>query len=140
MLQAARIATRLPVRDLDQARAWYSEKLGLDPIEERPGGLLYHGASGAFVLFTSAGAASGESTQMAFEVDDIESAVAEMKRRGVVFEEVDMPGITTVDGIATIAGNYPSKGVGERGAWFRDCDGNLLGIGQPIRSGATEAS
>jgi catechol 2,3-dioxygenase-like lactoylglutathione lyase family enzyme len=120
MLQAARIATRLPVRDLDRARAWYSEKLGLDPVEERPGGLLYRGASGAFVLFASAGAASGESTQMAFEVDDIEAAVAEMKRRGVVFDEVDIPGMTTVGGIATIEGNYPSKGVGELGAWFRD--------------------
>ena len=135
MLQAARIAARLPVSDLNRARAWYSEKLGLDPVEERPGGLLYHGASGAFALFESAGAASGTSTQMAFEVDDIDAAVAELKRRGVVFEEVDMPGLTTVDGIATIEGNYPSKGIGERGGWFRDCDGNLLGIGQPIPAG-----
>ncbi len=132
MLEAARIATRLPVSDLDQARAWYSEKLRLDPVEERPGGLLYRGASGEFALFESAGAASGKSTQMAFEVDDVEDAVAELKRRGVVFEEVDIPGMTTIDGIATIEGNYPSKGIGERGAWFRDCDGNLLGIGQPI--------
>ena len=132
MLQAARIAARLPVRDLDRARAWYSEKLGLDPAEERPGGLVYRCASGEFALFASTGAASGESTQMAFEVDDIDGAVAEMKRRGIVFEEVDIPGLTTVDGIATIEGNYPSKGIGERGGWFRDCDGNLLGIGQPI--------
>jgi catechol 2,3-dioxygenase-like lactoylglutathione lyase family enzyme len=131
-LREARIATRLPVGDLGRARAWYSEKLGLEPVEERPGGLLYRGASGEFVLFQSAGAASGTSTQMAFEVDDIETAVAELKRRGVVFEEVDLPGMRTSDGIATIEGNYPSKGVGERGGWFRDCDGNLLGIGQPI--------
>jgi catechol 2,3-dioxygenase-like lactoylglutathione lyase family enzyme len=134
MLQGARIATRLPVRDLRRARAWYSHKLGLDPVEERPGGLLYRGASGEFALFESVGAASGESTQMAFEVDDVEAAVAEMKRRGVVFEEVDLPGLRTVNSLATIEGNYPSKGVAERGGWFRDCDGNLLGIGQPIRA------
>jgi len=50
------------------------------------------------------------------------------------FEEYDLPGLKTVDGIAEIAGNYASKGIGERGAWFRDSEGNLLGIGQPIRS------
>jgi catechol 2,3-dioxygenase-like lactoylglutathione lyase family enzyme len=132
MLKAARIATRLPVSDLERARVWYAEKLGLHPVEERPGGLLYRCASGEFALFESAGAASGASTQMAFEVDDIEAAVADMKRRGVTFDEIDIPGMTTVDGIATIEGNYPSKGVGERGAWFRDCDGNVFGIGQAI--------
>jgi len=84
-------------------------------------------------VFQSAGRASGDHTQIAFEVDDIESVVAELRRRGVVFEEVDVPGLRTVDGIADIEGNYPSKGVGERGAWFRDSEGNLLGVGQPVR-------
>ena len=67
-------------------------------------------------------------------VDDIESAVAVLRTRGVVFEEYDLPGLTTVNGIATIEGNYPSKGVGERGAWFRDSEGNLLSLGQPVRA------
>lgn len=53
--------------------------------------------------------------------------------KGVVFEDVDVPALTTVDGIAEVSGNYPSKGVGERAAWFRDSEGNVLGIGQPIR-------
>jgi hypothetical protein len=57
-----------------------------------------------------------------------------VRARGVFFEEYDLPGLRTVDGIATIAGNYPSKGgVGEKGAWFRDSEGNLLAIGQPLR-------
>jgi hypothetical protein len=51
----------------------------------------------------------------------------------VVFEEYDLPGLETRDGVADIVGNYPSKGRGERGAWFRDSEGNLLGIGQPLR-------
>jgi hypothetical protein len=51
----------------------------------------------------------------------------------VVFEEVDVPGFRTVDGIAEIEGNYPWAGVGERAAWFRDSEGNLLGIGQAVR-------
>jgi catechol 2,3-dioxygenase-like lactoylglutathione lyase family enzyme len=134
VLKDARIATRIPVQDLDRARRFYAEKLGLEPSEERPGGLLYHCASGEFALYESAGSSPGTFTQMAFDVDDLDSSVAEMKARGVVFEEVDVPGLRTVDGIAEVSGNYPSKGgKGERAAWFRDGDGNLLGIGQAIR-------
>ena len=133
MLNHARVATRIPVQDLERARRFYAETLGLEPSEERPGGLRYRCASGEFSLFQSAGASPGTFTQMAWEVDDIEATVAELKARGVVFEEVDLPGLKTVDGIAEVAGNYPSKGGrGERGAWFRDSEGNMLGIGQPI--------
>jgi tRNA-Thr(GGU) m(6)t(6)A37 methyltransferase TsaA len=127
-------ATRLPAEDLERARRFYSEKLGLEPAEERPGGLLYRGRSGEFALFQSAGSASGEHTQMAWDVEDLEATVDELRARGVVFEEYDLPGLTTMDAIAEVAGNYPSKGgVGERAAWFRDSEGNMLGIGQAIR-------
>jgi hypothetical protein len=87
----------------------------------------------SFALFQSAGSASGTHTQMAWEVDDIETTVAALRARGVVFEEYDSPGLKTKNGIADIEGNYPSKGVGERGAWFRDSEGNLLSFGQPVR-------
>jgi catechol 2,3-dioxygenase-like lactoylglutathione lyase family enzyme len=132
VLESARVATRIPVQDLDRARAFYADKLGLEPGEERPGGLLYRCASGVFALFVSAGTSPGTFTQMGFEVDDLVATVAELRRRGVVFEEYDLPGLKTVDGIADITGNYPSKGSGEKGAWFRDSEGNMLGIGQPI--------
>jgi catechol 2,3-dioxygenase-like lactoylglutathione lyase family enzyme len=131
-LTDARLATRLPAQDLDRARRFYAEKLGLEPVEEREGGLHYRCASGDFSLFLSAGASPGTFTQMAFEVDDIEATVAELEARGVAFEEVDVPGLKTVGGIAEVAGNYPSKGTGERAAWFRDSEGNMLGVGQPI--------
>jgi predicted enzyme related to lactoylglutathione lyase len=131
MLENAKVATRLPAQDLERARAFYAEKLGLKPTEERPGGLRYCMDAGEFVLFESAGAPSGDHTQMAFEVEDIEAVVAELRGRGVVFEEYDLPGLSTVEGIVEIEGNYPSKGTGERGAWFRDSEGNMLGIGQP---------
>ena len=131
MLERSAVATRLPVQDLQQARAFYAEKLGLEPAEERPGGLLYRCARGEFALFESAGAPSGSHTQMAWDVEDIEAAVAQLKARGVVFEEY--AGLTSADGIAEVAGTYPSKGgVGERGAWFKDSEGNLLAIGEPI--------
>ena len=134
MLKCGRVATRIPVEDLERARAWYSMRLGLEPSEERPGGLLYQTADGAFALFESAGASSGTFTQMGWDVDDIDATVAYLKGRGVEFEDVDVPGLETIDGIAEVAGNYPSKGgKGERAVWFRDCDGNLFGIGQPTR-------
>jgi len=132
MLMTARIATRIPVQDMERARAFYADKLGLEPVEERPGGLRYKFANGEFALYQSAGASPGTFTQMGFEVDDIVSVVAELRRRGVVFEEVDLPGLKTVDGIAEVSGNYPSKGSGETAAWFRDSEGNMLGIGQPF--------
>jgi tRNA-Thr(GGU) m(6)t(6)A37 methyltransferase TsaA len=137
-LGAGRVATRLPAQDLERARRFYSEKLGLEPVEERPGGLLYRCGGTEFALFQSAGEPSGAHTQMAWEVDDIEATVRDLRERGLIFEEYELPGLTTVDGIADVAGNYPSKGgVGERAAWFRDSEGNLVGIGQPVteRSG-----
>jgi catechol 2,3-dioxygenase-like lactoylglutathione lyase family enzyme len=133
MLHDGEVATRLPARDLERAKAFYREKLGLEPIEERPGGARYRCGNSYFALFQSAGAPSGTHTQMGWEVKDIEATVAELRRRGVAFEEYDLPGFKTVNGIADIVGNYPSKGSGEKAAWFYDSEGNLLGIGQPIR-------
>jgi catechol 2,3-dioxygenase-like lactoylglutathione lyase family enzyme len=132
MLRDGRVAMRLPAQDLERARKFYSERLGLEPAEERPGGLRYVLGGTEFALFTSAGGPSGEHTQGGFEVEDLDATVADLRRRGVVFEEYDIPGLTTVDGIADIEGNYPSKGSGERAVWFRDSEGNLLGIGQPV--------
>ncbi len=132
-LQNATVATRLPTQDLERARRFYSEKLGLEPVDERPGGLLYRCGATEFVLFASAGAPSGDHTQMAFDVDDIEATVSELRARGVTFEEYDIPGLETDGGIARVQGNYASKGgVGERAVWFYDSEGNLRGIGQRL--------
>jgi catechol 2,3-dioxygenase-like lactoylglutathione lyase family enzyme len=135
MLATSDVSARIPAEDLERAKAWYADKLGLRPSEERPGGLRYRCGNGWFALFQSSGSASGDHTQMAWEVDDIEAAVKELRGRGVVFEELDLSGLQTVNGIADVEGNYPSRGgVGERAAWFRDSEGNLLGLGQPMTS------
>ncbi|MFF0715050.1 VOC family protein [Streptomyces bauhiniae] len=128
------VATRLPAQDLGRARRFYSEKLGLEPFDERPGGLLYRCGGSFFVVFQSTGVSPGTFTQMGWEVDDLEATLAELRGRGVVFEDVEAPGFRTEGGIAEVQGNYPSKGArGERAAWFRDSEGNLIGIGQPVR-------
>ncbi|MFE6800391.1 VOC family protein [Streptomyces sp. NPDC057696] len=133
ILARGRVATRLPAQDLERARRFYAERLGLEPVDERPGGLLYRCGDTEFALFKSTGAAPGTFTQMGWQVDDVETIVAELEQRGVTFEEVDLPGLRTKDGIAEIDGNYRSKdGRGERAAWFRDSEGNLLGIGEPV--------
>jgi catechol 2,3-dioxygenase-like lactoylglutathione lyase family enzyme len=134
MFEYSGVATRLPVQDMARARRFYAEKLGLGPVEERPGGLLYRCGDNSFALFTSTGAPSGTHTQMGFEVTDFRAAVKVLRARGVVFEEYDVPGLKTVDGTAEVAGNYPSKGgKGELAAWFKDSEGNLLGLGQALR-------
>jgi catechol 2,3-dioxygenase-like lactoylglutathione lyase family enzyme len=133
ILARGRVATRLPAQDLDRARRFYAEKLGLEPVDERPGGLLYRCGGTDFAVFKSTGASTGTFTQMGWEVDDLDTVVSRLRQRGVVFEEVDVPGFRTRDAIAEIDGNYPSKGArGERAAWFRDSEGNLLGIGEPV--------
>lgn len=131
-LQHATVASRLPAQDLERARRWYREHLGLEPHEEREGGLRYLLPEGEFSLFLSSSESDGSFTQIAFSVPDIDRTMNELRRAGVVFVEYDIPGLKTVRGVADIAGNYPSKGRGERGAWFHDSEGNLVGIGQPV--------
>lgn len=129
-LDSAHAITKLPVQDLDRARRFYGDRLGLEAAEEREGGLRYVCGTTEFHLFLSSGAASGASTQIGFEVDDLDRVVAELRARGLEFEKVDVPHFTVEDDIVTVPGNYPSKGTGERGAFFRDSEGNLLALGQ----------
>jgi catechol 2,3-dioxygenase-like lactoylglutathione lyase family enzyme len=123
VLETATVTVTLPVVDLARARAYYSEKLGLEPVREVDGGLFYEGEGrSGFLLFSSGGRACGQHTQAAWLVKNIADCVAELRRRGVVFEEYDLPGLRTIDGIADLG--Y------ERSAWFRDSEGNLLAIGE----------
>ena len=128
-LRDASSQVRLPAQDLDRARAFYADRLGLEPVEARAGGLRYECGGTSFVVFASAGKASGTHTQMSFYVPDIEPVVAELRRRDVELLDVD----GAVDGIVDVAGHYPSSGAsGERAAWFHDSEGNLLGVGQLV--------
>jgi catechol 2,3-dioxygenase-like lactoylglutathione lyase family enzyme len=129
-LTSAHVVTKLPAQDLDRARQFYRDRLGLEPVEERDGGLRYVCGTTEFHLFLSSGAASGGSTQIGFEVEDIDDVVAELRRRGLQFEPFDIAGFEVENDVVVVPDNYPSKGSGERGAFFRDSEGNLLAIGQ----------
>jgi catechol 2,3-dioxygenase-like lactoylglutathione lyase family enzyme len=132
-LSNAHTVTKLPAQDLERARAFYRDKLGLEPVEERSGGLRYMCGPTEFHLFSSAGTSSGASTQMAFEVEDLEATLAELQTRGVTFERFEMAGFEMRGGMITAPDNYPSKGSGELGMFFYDSEGNLIGIAQPVR-------
>jgi catechol 2,3-dioxygenase-like lactoylglutathione lyase family enzyme len=125
MLDRALVETTIPAQDLDRARAFYAEKLGLTPISEGPIGLRFRLADGTrFRLFRSAGKASGNHTQMAIMVDDLVAAVTELRVRGVQFEEYDSPRLKTAGGIADVG--YA------KAAWFKDSEGNMIGIAQQV--------
>jgi catechol 2,3-dioxygenase-like lactoylglutathione lyase family enzyme len=122
--------TKLPAQDLVRARRFYQERLGLEPIEEREGGLRYVCGTTEFHLFASSGTPSGQSTQLGFEVSDLDEVVADLRARGLQFENVNLKDFAVSDQIVTVPNNYPSKGTGERGAFFYDSEGNLLALGQ----------
>jgi catechol 2,3-dioxygenase-like lactoylglutathione lyase family enzyme len=134
-LSSAHTVTKLPAQDLERARAFYRDRLGLEPVEEREGGLRYVCGPTEFHLFSSAGAPSGASTQMAFEVEDLEATLADLRARGVTFERFEMPGFEVHGATIAAPDNYPSKGTGELGTYFYDSEGNLIGIAQPVREG-----
>ncbi len=87
-LTSADAVTKLPAQDLDRARQFYRDRLGLEPVEERDGGLRYVCGTTEFHLFLSSGAASGASTQLGFEVANIDGVVAELRSRGLEFRAV----------------------------------------------------
>ena len=125
MLTDHPVHTALPVVDLERARRFYAEKLGLTPEREAAGGLFYRcGGDTEFFLFASQGIASGTHTQAGWITNDIEAEVAALKVRGLIFEEYDTPSLKTINSVATTG---PVKA-----AWFKDSEGNLLGFVQFI--------
>jgi catechol 2,3-dioxygenase-like lactoylglutathione lyase family enzyme len=120
MLSRLEFHATLPVKDLNRAKKFYSEKLGLKPESETPGGAVYRFKDSWFVLFPSGGASSGTFTQGGWVTEDIGIDVAELRSRGVVFEEYDLPGFKSVNGIVQTGA--------DRAAWFKDSEGNLLAL------------
>jgi catechol 2,3-dioxygenase-like lactoylglutathione lyase family enzyme len=119
MLSRCRVHTTLPTADVDRLRAWYEGVLGFTPMAIRPNAVLYETTPGSvFAISRGSALSSSTHTQMAFTVGDVDAEVAELKSRGIVFEEYEAP--RTDGGIATI-------GPG-RAAWFKDPDGNLLAL------------
>ncbi|MFB9370138.1 VOC family protein [Kitasatospora sp. NPDC001664] len=122
MLTQGNVSTTLPVVDLDRAKSWYQEKLGMTPAKEIEGGAIYEVAGSSILLFPTSIADRGGHTQVAFEVPDLRAEMAELRSRGVVFEEYDLPDYKTVDGVI----EWP----GGASAYCKDSEGNLICVNE----------
>ena len=123
MLKQSRIVPYIPVADVARARKFYEDKIGLTPRETYAGGVIYECGSGSWVfMYPSPGAGTSKASTAFWAVDDVAAEVAALRARGVKFEDYDMPGLKTVDGIATAGG--------AKTAWFKDSEGNILAISQ----------
>jgi len=125
-LTSSAVSVMLPVHDVDRARAFYSESLGLDYTGTNDEGSATYSLDGGatLVLLPRPDSRPTGSTAMSFEVDDVVGEVGSLGGRGVVFEDYDLPGLTTVDHVCDLGS--------ERAAWFKDPDGHVLCLHQTM--------
>jgi catechol 2,3-dioxygenase-like lactoylglutathione lyase family enzyme len=110
------------VTDLERAARFYGETLAMEVEMATEGGVMYTSGGTRFFVYPSRFTPGGH-TQMSWSVDDIKAEVAALRARGIEFEEFDLPGVKSVDGIV-------QSGPAVWTAWFKDPDGNLLGLTQ----------
>ncbi|TMA24553.1 MAG: VOC family protein [Deltaproteobacteria bacterium] len=123
MLQNSPMYAYLPAKDISRARKFYEEKLGFKPRREVADGVAYEFAKGTgCFLYPTPNAGTSKASQAFWQVEDIEREVADLKAKGVKFEDYDMPGMKTKDGIAAAGG--------AKAAWFKDTEGNTLALVQ----------
>jgi len=115
----------LPASDLGRARKFYEETLGLKLVEENESGIAFDTGSGSQVaIYPSGSGGTNQATAAEFEVGDLDVEMKDLRSKGIKFEEYDLPGLKTVDGVATLG---PDKG-----AWFKDTEGNILAVVQRV--------
>lgn len=125
MLTRAPVTTMLPVKDLERAREFYVERLGLEPDGLAADGKFILRANGTLLaLFPRPGGTKADHTAVSFKVDDIGAAIRELESRGVSFADYDLPGFKTVDHVCVLGS--------EKAAWFQDPEGNILCLHQDL--------
>jgi predicted enzyme related to lactoylglutathione lyase len=125
MLQKSPMYAYIPVHDVGRARQFYEQKLGFKPKREEAGGVVYEfGERTACFMYPTPNAGTSKASQAFWQVDNIEREVADLKARGVKFEEYDMPEMKMENGIATAGG--------AKAAWFKDSEGNILALVQNL--------
>ena len=122
MLEDRRCGAMLPAKDVERAKSWYADKLDMKPSFENEGGAEYKTAEGTeFWIYPSEFAGSNKATAMGFMTKSLEKDMDAMRSRGITFEDYNIPGIKTENGIAEFA-------PGERGCWFKDSEGNIIAM------------
>jgi catechol 2,3-dioxygenase-like lactoylglutathione lyase family enzyme len=121
MLQEFEFQATIPAADFDRARRFYEEKLELTPEVVLEAGTIYRcGKGSALFLYPTEYAGTAQHTIGGWYVDDVRATVEALRKRGVVFEEYDLPGLKTEGGIADLGS--------EMAAWFKDSEGNILSV------------
>jgi catechol 2,3-dioxygenase-like lactoylglutathione lyase family enzyme len=129
MLGQARVGATIPVSDRERAKDFYTGTLGLTVQEETGSDVMFAAGDGTGLgAYETPHAGTAQHALAAFLVDDLDATMAALRERGVTFEEYDLPGLKTENGVAVVDG--------ERGAWFKDPDGNILAIGERTGAGA----
>ena len=122
MLGKADATPMIAVKDLDRARKFYEETLGLEAKEEMGGEVLtVKSGQTPITVYRSEFAGTNKATALTFAVDDIDSEVSDLKGKGIFFEKYDVEGLTPKGDI------YEGEG-GFKTAWFKDPDGNILSL------------
>lgn len=125
MLQNFPMYAYIPAQNVARARQFYEGKLGWRPKEEIAGGVAYEFKDKtACFLYPTPNAGTSKASQAFWQVDDIEREVADLKKRGVTFEDYDMPGEKSPSGVITAGG--------AKAAWFKDSEGNIMAIIQAV--------
>lgn len=120
MLNDCKVTANVPVSDIDRARNFYADTLGLTPTGENPGGLIYTTAGGTtFFVYQTEYAGQAGHTIAQWHVDNVDDEVRELKAKGLQFEHYDMPGVTWDGDVARM------EGMGNA-AWFKDSEGNIM--------------
>jgi catechol 2,3-dioxygenase-like lactoylglutathione lyase family enzyme len=121
MLGKADATPMIAVKDIDRAKQFYGDKLGMKPFQEM-GGEFFMLKSGDTHLnvYRSEFAGTNKATLLTFDVDDIDAEVSELKAKGITFEHYDLEGLTP--------GGDIYRGEGMKTAWFKDPDGNILSL------------
>jgi predicted enzyme related to lactoylglutathione lyase len=121
MLQDFPMYAYIPARDMARARRFYEDKVGLKPMMETNGGVVYQSGKGtACFLYPTPNAGTSKASQAFWSVDDVDALIEALKARGVVFEDYDLPGEKSASGAITAGG--------AKAAWFKDSEGNILAL------------
>ena len=122
MLGDKEAAATLAVSDLQRARDFYENTLGLKPLPEVPGAVLYKSGSSVVLVYSSEYAGTNQATAASWAVgDDFDAIVEELRTKGVTFEHYDDLPDTTREGDVHVAGGF-------KAVWIKDPDGNILNL------------